>query len=95
MDWLIYIMVFVTIISLSGMALGWVDGRRKHQLHMQREERLLIEARTKEIEARNRQAELEYRSALAELERFDHRDGPTAPAQAPPADRPAQPPATG
>jgi len=40
---------------------------------MQREERLLIEAKTKQLEAENRRAELEYRSALAELERFDRR----------------------
>lgn len=73
MEWLVYLMLFVTIIALSGIALGYVDGRRTHQLKMQREERLLIEARTKEIEAKNRQAELEYHSALAELERFDRR----------------------
>jgi hypothetical protein len=92
MEWLIYLMLFVTIISLSGMALGYVEGRRKHRLEMQREERLLIEARTKELEAHHRRAELEYRSALTELERFDRRgDGATA---APPlAGHPAEPPA--
>lgn len=74
MEWLVYLMLFVTIIALSGIALGYIEGRRKHQLEMQREERLLVEARTKEIEAKNRQVELEYQSALAELERFDRRD---------------------
>jgi hypothetical protein len=74
MDWLVYLMFFVTIIALSGIALGYVEGRRKHRLDIQREERLLIEARTKEIEAQNQRAELEYRSAVAELERFDRRD---------------------
>lgn len=44
MEWLIYLMLFVTIIALSGILLGYVEGRRKHQLEMQREERLLIEA---------------------------------------------------
>lgn len=73
MDWLVYLMLFVTIISLSGIGLGYVEGRRKHRLEMQREERLLIEARTKQLEAENRRAELEYKSALAELERFDRR----------------------
>jgi hypothetical protein len=79
MEWLVYLMLFVTIIALSGILLGYVEGRRKHQLEVQREERLLIEARTKEIEAKNRQAEIEYQSALAELERFDHRDGDAKP----------------
>lgn len=73
MDWLIYLMMFVTIIALAGIGLAWTEGRRSHQLEMQREERLLIEARTKQLEAENRRAELEYRSALAELERFDRR----------------------
>lgn len=73
MDWLIYILLFVMIISLSGMALGYVDGRRKHRLDMQREERLLVEARTKELEAQNQRTELEYRQAMVELERFDRR----------------------
>jgi hypothetical protein len=94
MEWLIYLMAFVTIIALSGMALGYAEGRRKHRLEMQREERLLVEARTKEIEAHNQRAELEFRSALAELERFDRRG--VAGAAAPPApEHPEQPPATG
>src|SRR5690606_25831165 len=73
MDWLIYLMMFVTIIALAGIGLARTEGRRSHQLEMQREERLLIEARTKQLEAENRRAELEYRSALAELARFDPR----------------------
>lgn len=92
MEWLVYLMLFVTIISLGGIALGYVEGRRKHQLEMQREERLLVEARTKEIEARNQQAELEYRSALTELERFDRRGEAASPPSL--ADRPEPPPAT-
>jgi hypothetical protein len=75
MEWLIAILLFVTVISLSGMALGYVEGRRKHRLELRKEERRLVEARTREIEAQNRQAELEYQSALAELERFDRRGG--------------------
>jgi hypothetical protein len=79
MAWLVYLMLFVTIIAVSGILLAYVEGRRKHQLEVQQEERLLIEARTREIEARNRQAELEYQSALAELELFDHRGGNAKP----------------
>src|SRR5690606_36592235 len=73
MDWLLYVMLFVTIISLAGIAFAWSEQRRSHRLEMQREERLLIEAKTKQLEAENRRAELEYRSALAELARFDPR----------------------
>ena len=73
MDWLVYLMMFVTIIALAGIALAWSEQRRSHRLEMQREERLLIEAKTKQLEAENRRAELEYKSALAELERFDRR----------------------
>lgn len=80
MDWLIYVLVFIAVISLSGMLLGYIEGGRKHRLEIQKEERRLIEARTKEIEAQNRRAELDYQSAMAELERFDRRGkaGPVA-----------------
>jgi hypothetical protein len=87
MDWLLTIMVFVTIISLSGMALGFVEGRRKHKLELRKEERRLVEARTREIEVQNRRAELEYQAALAELERFDRSTGgDTKPLPAEPGD---------
>ena len=75
MDWLIAIMAFVTVIALSGMLLGYVEGRRKHKVELHKEARRLVEARTKEIEAQNRRTELEYRNAIAELERFDRRTG--------------------
>lgn len=91
MEVIIALFLCVTIIALSGIALGFVDGRRKHKLALHQEERLRIEAQTKQIEARNKQAELEYRSALAELERFDRRGigpGKTQPADPPAAERP-------
>lgn len=80
MEWLVYIMICVTIIALAGITLGYFEGRRKHKLELQREERLLIEARTKQMEAENQRADLEYRKAVAELEQFDRRrDTPPGP----------------
>lgn len=82
MEWLIWLMLFVTVISLSGMALGYIDGRRKYKLNLKKEERRLVEARTKELEAENKRRELDYQQAQLELERFDRREltdsGPAA-----------------
>ena len=93
MDWLIAIMAFVTVIALSGMLLGYVEGRRKHKVELHKEARRLVEARTKEIEAQNRRTELEYRNAIAELERFDRRTGgdPPAPPEAAPESKRPEP----
>lgn len=75
MEWLIWVMVFITVISVSGILVGHLDGQRKHKLEMKKEDRLLIEARTRELEEQNKRAELEYRQAQLELERFDRRTG--------------------
>jgi hypothetical protein len=88
MEWLIWMMSFITIIALSGIVVGHFDGRRKHKLEMKKEERKLIEARTNEIEAQNKRAELEYRQAQRELDQFDRRVGGAQP----PAVQPAPPP---
>lgn len=77
MEWLIIIVLCLTVIALSGIGVGLVDVRRRHNLELRKEERRMVEAQTKQLEARNRQTELEYQSALAELERFDRR-GPGA-----------------
>jgi hypothetical protein len=82
MEWLIWFLFFATIISLSGMALGFVSGRRKFKLELKKEERRLVEAQTKQIEAKNKQVELDYREAVLELERFDRRST-DAPAEEP------------
>jgi hypothetical protein len=76
MNPIVWIMLFVTIIALGGMTLGFLDGRRKYKLDRQKEERRLVEAKTKELEAQNRRIELEYREAQRELERFDRRMTP-------------------
>jgi hypothetical protein len=73
MDWLIWLMFFITVIALSGMVFGFLDGRRKHKLALRQEERKLIEAHTKQLEEQNRRMELEFRQAELELERFDRR----------------------
>jgi hypothetical protein len=72
-DWLIPIFFFITIIACGGMLLGYVEGRRKFKLELHKEDRRLVEARTRELEAQNKRVELEYSKALLELERFDRR----------------------
>jgi hypothetical protein len=89
MEVIIWIMFFVTIIACTGMLLGFVDGRRKYKLELHKEERRLVEARTKEIEAQNQRIELEYQQALGQIERFDRHAGVQA--AKPPAASP-QPP---
>jgi hypothetical protein len=77
MGWL-YLMVPMTLLLLvlaAVLALPLAEGRRKHLLEMRREEARLAEARVKAMELRQRRAELEYREALLELERFDRRTG--------------------
>jgi hypothetical protein len=74
-EWLIWVMFFVTVIACAGIALGYVEGRRKFKLELRKEERRLIEARTRELEAQNKRTELEYRDALRAIEEFDRRGG--------------------
>jgi hypothetical protein len=82
MEWLIWLLFFVTIISLSGMVLGYIGGRRKFKLELKKEERRLVEAQTKQIQAKNKQVELEYREAVLEVERFDRRSADAGPERA-------------
>lgn len=84
-----FIMLFlsVTIIACAGIALGFVDGRRKFKLELVKEERRRIEARTKELEAQNKRIELDYRQALLEIEHFDRRDSTALASRPEPSDR--------
>jgi hypothetical protein len=85
-----FILLFmtITIIACSGIALGFVDGRRKYKLELNKEERRRTEARTKELEAQNKRVELEYKKALLEIEQFDRRaPGRTDLSSAPVPDR--------
>lgn len=68
-----FLFMSITIISCAGIALGFVEGRRKFKLELNKEERRRIEARTKEIEAQNKRIELDYQQALLEIEQFDRR----------------------
>jgi hypothetical protein len=88
MEWLIPIFFFVTIIACGGLLLGYVEGRRKYKLELHKEDRRLVEARTKELEAQNKRIELEYNKALLEIERFDGRPGEMGSAARPPAAEP-------
>jgi hypothetical protein len=88
MEWLIPIFFFITIIACGGLLLGYVEGRRKYKLELHKEDRRLVEARTKELEAHNKRIELEYHKAMLEVEQFDRRPPDTAPVAKPPALRP-------
>lgn len=95
--------VLVALVAIF-MALGGmgaivklVEGRRKFLLELKREEARIAQAKAKELEIEQRRAELEYREALLELERFDRRNGspgrPLPPELYPPdAVPPASPP---
>jgi hypothetical protein len=53
-----------------------VEGRRKYLLDLKREEARVAEAKVREQELEHKRAELEYREALLEIERFDRRTPP-------------------
>ena len=58
-----------------------VEGRRKFLLNLKREERLIAEAKARELELEHKRRELEYREAVLELERFDRRERGLLPPQ--------------
>lgn len=63
----------------SGVVVRLVEGRRRHQLDLKREEARIAEAKVREQELEQKRAELEYREALLEIERFDRRTPPPEP----------------
>lgn len=70
--WLIPVAIVFIIFGLP-MMLRSLDSRRKFLLDLKKEERLIAEAKAKELELEHKRRELEYREALLELERFDRR----------------------
>jgi hypothetical protein len=63
----------------TGFVVRLVEGRRKYVLDLKREEARIAEAKVREQELEHKRAELEYREALLEIERFDRRTPPPEP----------------
>lgn len=82
--WLVPVVMFFMIFGGAQAVVNLVEGRRRYKLELKREERLIAEAKAKELEREQQRRELEYREALLELERFDRREG--LPAQLRPPD---------
>lgn len=96
--WIAIAIIIFLCTGGAGLVVRLVEGRRKHQLDLKREEARIAEAQTREREFQQRRDELAYREALLELERFDRRTtGPGRPAPpgsaTPPAGPRAAPPA--
>jgi hypothetical protein len=70
--WLIPIAIVFIVVGLPTL-LRSVENRRTFLLDMKKEERLIAEARARELELEHKRRELEYREAALELERFDRR----------------------
>jgi hypothetical protein len=66
---------FFFVMGGLGVVTRLVEGGRKHRLDIKREEARIAEAKAREFEITHKQAELAYREALLELERFDRRTG--------------------
>ncbi len=72
--WLIPIAIVFIIFGLP-LVFRSIENRRKFLLDLRKEERLIAEAKAKELELEHKRRELEYREALLELEQFDRRSG--------------------
>jgi hypothetical protein len=77
--WLVALFVIFMVFGGAQTVLRLVEGRRKHLLEVKQEERLIAEAKVRELELEHKRRELEYREALLELERFDRRTGRPGP----------------
>lgn len=84
---LIPIVLILAIFGLPALV-KLIEGRRRFLLDLKKEERLIAEAKAKELELEHKRRELEYREALLELEKFDRRTGPARPLDDPPQPRP-------
>ncbi|MPZ29086.1 MAG: hypothetical protein GEV12_22485 [Micromonosporaceae bacterium] len=73
--WIVVAIVMFLCLGGTGFVLRLVEGRRGYRLNLKREEARIAEAQAKELEIQHRRAELAYREALLELERFDRRTG--------------------
>lgn len=82
--WIVAAIVAFMCLGGTGLILRLVEGRRRFQLDLKEREARIAEAKAQELDVQQRRAELEYREALLELERFDRRTGmspPSAPAE--------------
>lgn len=73
--WILVPLTAITLLLAPALVIPLAAGRRKFLLDMKREEARIAEARVKELELQQKRAELEYREALLELERFDREAG--------------------
>lgn len=73
--WSALAMIFFFFLVFGGAQaiVRLVEGRRKHQMELLKEQRRIAEAQAKENELEYKRRELEYREAALELERFDRR----------------------
>lgn len=83
--WAAIVVLIIVFFATGGVGalIRLVEGRRKHQLALKKEDRRIAEAKAKELEIQYKRAELEYREALLELERFDRRTGTQRPPSLP------------
>jgi Sec-independent protein translocase protein TatA len=72
--WLLPMFIIFMVFGMPALT-RLADGRRKFLLELKREERLIAEAKAKELELEHKRRELEYREAMLELEKFDRRSG--------------------
>lgn len=82
--WIVAAIVAFMCLGGTGLILRLIEGRRRFQLDLKEREARIAEAKAQELDVQQRRAELEYREALLELERFDRRTGmspPSAPAE--------------
>jgi hypothetical protein len=75
--WLVPVFLFFMFFGGAQAVVNLVEGRRRLKLELKQEERLIAEAKARELELEHKRRELEYREALLELERFDRRTGLT------------------
>jgi hypothetical protein len=85
--WLIPIVAILAIFGLPALV-RLTEGRRKFLLDLRKEERLIAEAKARELELEHKRRELEYREALLELEKFDRRAGKAGDLDGPDRDEP-------
>lgn len=77
MGWGIWAALLIVFLAMGGMGsvIKLVEGRRRFLLDLKKEEARIAEAKARELEIQHKRAELEYREAVLELERFDRRHG--------------------
>jgi hypothetical protein len=69
--WLLIPVAVLAAVLIPVALSSAISSRREYLLALKREEARIAEARIRELELQQKRAELEYREALLELERFD------------------------